>query len=99
MACKDQGSAVGGGEENIEHLDFGELVEDRLGCEAVGPWFQSRAERDVQAVGHEGDEDVSLDAVRQLMEDRSQLQVVLEVLEGSFDLDELDVELPQLGRV
>jgi hypothetical protein len=27
------------------------------------------------------------------------LQIVLEVLKGGLDLDQLDIELPQLGRV
>ena len=57
------------------------------------------AQRDVQAIGEEGDEDVRFDALLELMVDRAQLQIVLEVLECGFDLDELDVELPQLGRV
>ena len=35
----------------------------------------------------------------ELMVDGAQLQIVLEVLEGRLDLDELDVELPQLGRL
>jgi len=56
----------------------------------------SLAQRDVQAVGEESDEDVRFDAVLKVMVD---LQIVLEVLERGFDLDELDVELPQLGRI
>ena len=50
----------------------------------------------MQTVGDEGDEDVGLDAVLKLVVDGPQLQIVLEVLEGGLDLDELDVELPQL---
>ena len=53
----------------------------------------------MQAVGQERDEDVRLDATDQLMVDRPQLQIVLEVLKGGLDLDQLDIELPQLGRV
>src|SRR6266436_2160910 len=33
------------------------------------------------------------------MVDRAQLQIILHGLEGSLDLDELDIELPQLGWV
>src|ERR1700685_4092637 len=40
-----------------------------------------------------------LDAVLELMVDRAQLQIVLHGLEGGLDLDELDIELPQLGRI
>jgi hypothetical protein len=53
----------------------------------------------VQAIGQERDEDVRLDATDQLMVYRPQLQIVLEVLKGGLDLDQLDIELPQLGRV
>ena len=35
----------------------------------------------------------------ELMVDRAQLQIILHGLEGSLDLDELDIELPQLGGV
>jgi hypothetical protein len=55
-------------------------------------------QRDMQAVGHEGWEDVGLDAVLDLVEDGPQLAIVLEVLEGGLVFDELDVELRQLGR-
>src|SRR5208282_487788 len=57
------------------------------------------AERDVETIGQEGDEDVRLDAVLELVVDRAQVQIVLHGLEGGLDLDELDVEPPQLGRV
>jgi len=40
-----------------------------------------------------------LDALLELVVDRAQLQIVLHGLEGGLDLDELDVEPPQLGRV
>jgi len=42
---------------------------------------------------------VRLDAVLELVVDRAQVQIVLHGLEGGLDLDELDVEPPQLGRV
>jgi hypothetical protein len=53
----------------------------------------------VQAIGEKGDEDMRFDAVFELMEDRPQVEIVLYGLEGRFDLDELDVELPELRRV
>jgi hypothetical protein len=85
VAGEDQGPAVSGGEVDIEHLDVGELVEDGAGCKAAGDLAQLGAERDVQAVGHEGCEDVGLDAMFQLMEDGAQLEIVLEVPEGGLD--------------
>jgi hypothetical protein len=53
----------------------------------------------VQAIGEEGDEDVRFDAVLKLVVDRAELQIVLEIFECGLDLDELDIELPQLGRI
>src|SRR5580693_4379449 len=40
-----------------------------------------------------------LDAVLELMMDRAQVQIVFHSLEGGLDLDELDVEPPQLRRL
>ena len=53
----------------------------------------------VQTVGQEGHEDVRLDAVLELVENRTQTQIVLQVLEGRLDLGQLNVKLPQLTRV
>ena len=75
---------------HVEHLDVGELVEDRAGREAAGELAQVGAKGAMQAVGHEGDEDMGFDTMLPLMEDRPQLEIVLEVLEGGLDLDELD---------
>ena len=41
----------------------------------------------VQAVGHEGDKDVRLDPVLELVKNRTQRWVVLEVFKGRFDFD------------
>jgi hypothetical protein len=46
---------------NIEHLDGGELVEHRPRCEAACQWSEPCAQRDVETVSQEGDEDVGFD--------------------------------------
>jgi len=99
VTAEDQGAAVGGGEMHVEHLHGGELVKHGPGGETGGERLESCAQRDVQTVGQEGDEDVRLDALLELVVDRAQLQIVLHGLEGSLDLDELDIERPQLGWV
>jgi hypothetical protein len=86
VAARDQRAAIGGGEVNVEHLDGGGLVEHFPRREAGGQRLEPGAQRDVQAV-------------LKLVADRAELQIVLEVLERGLDLDELDVELPQLGRI
>jgi hypothetical protein len=45
-------------EMHVEHLDGGELVEHGPGGEAGGERLEPCAQRDVQTVGLEGDEDV-----------------------------------------
>src|SRR6516225_1404879 len=99
VAAEDQRAPVRCGEVDIEHLDSSEFVEDGSRSEAARERPQPRPQGDVQAIGQERDEDVRLDAADQLMVDRPQLQIVLEVLKGGLDLDQLDIELPQLGRV
>jgi hypothetical protein len=53
----------------------------------------------VQAVGQERYEDVRLDALLNLVVDRAQVQIILHGLVGGLDLDELDVEPPQVGGI
>src|SRR5580704_137286 len=66
-----QGAAVGGREMHVEHLDSCELVEHGSRREARRQRLEPGAQGDVQAVGQEGDEDVRLDAVLELMVDRA----------------------------
>ena len=75
VAAQDQRAAIGGGEVNVEHLDGGELVEHGPRREAGGQRFEPGAQRDVQAVGKESDEDVRFDAVLELVVDRAELQI------------------------
>jgi hypothetical protein len=99
VAAEDQCAAIGGREVDVEHLDGGELVEHSPWSEAGGQRFELCAQRDVQAIGEEGDEDVRFDAMFELVEDRAELQIILEILERGLDLDELDIEPPQLCRI
>ena len=96
VTAQDQGSAIVGWEMNIEHLDAGELIEHGARGETRRQRFELCSQGDVQAIGHEGDEDVGFDAMLELMVDRAQLQIVLEVFERRLDLRELDVELPEI---
>jgi hypothetical protein len=56
---------------NIEHLDGGEFVEHGARSEAGGQGLEPCAERDVKAIGQEGDEDVRFDAAFELVVDRA----------------------------
>ena len=59
----------------------GEICNWRPGASALS----RGAQRDVKAIGQEGD-----DAVFKLVVDRAELQIVLEIPERGLDLDELD---------
>ena len=92
-------AAVGGGQVHVDHLNRRKLLENgprrETGCQRTGPGF----ERNQEAVSDEGDEDVGFDAVVELMVDRPQTQIAFQFLEGLLNLDELDVILPQQGRI
>src|SRR5580658_8882738 len=75
---------------------FGSLQTCSSRREAGRQRLEACTQRDVQAVGQEGDEDMRLDAVLELMMDRA---LVFHSLEGGLDLDELDIEPPQLRRL
>jgi hypothetical protein len=81
VAPQDQCAAVGGREMDVEHLDGGELVEYGPRSEAGSERLELGAQRNVKAIGQEGDEDMRFDAVLELVVDWAQLQIVLEVLE------------------
>ena len=48
---------------------------------------------------HEGDEDVPLDPLLALMEDRPDREVVFELLEGLLNFGQLNIQAPERGRV
>jgi hypothetical protein len=57
------------------------------------------AQRDVQAVGEECDEDVRLDPSLELVEDRADAQIAFEGLECFLDRHQLQVVLPEFRRI
>ena len=99
VAAEDQRAPVGGREVDVEHLDGGKLVERGSRGEPCGERAESGAQRDVQTIGQEGDDAMRFDPLLQLVVDRSQSEIVLEGFERRLDLDQLNVELPQLGGV
>jgi hypothetical protein len=99
VARKPDLAPVGGRQMDIDHLDGGELFERAARRQAWRHGMKPARQRDLHAVGQEGDEDMGLDPLLVLMEDRADRQVALEIAEGLFDGDELDVVLPELGRI
>ncbi len=64
-----------------------------------GEGFQLSPQRDVQAIGEEGDEHVRLDPLHALMEDWTDYQIAFQRAEGFFDLHQLQVVASQLHRI
>ena len=56
-------------------------------------------QRHRQAVGQEGNQDVRVHPMLQLMVDRANAQIALQTFEGRFDLRQLHVAIPQHGRI
>src|ERR1700676_2283970 len=87
VAAQNQSAAVGRREVYIEHLDGGKLLQNgtwgQAGCQRTQP----RSQGHLQAVGQEGDKDMSLDPTLELVKNGAQRQVVFQVLKGRFDFD------------
>ena len=82
---------------HVEHLDRGKFVQHRPRRQSRRQVAQPAPERQVQAIGQKRNEDVRFDPMFQLVMNRAQRQVVLEVFERGFHFGQLNVKLPQLG--
>jgi hypothetical protein len=92
-------AAVGGRQMNVDHLNGGKFFQCAACCESRRQRVQPARQGDLQGVGEEGDEDVRLDPLFVLVEDRPDREVALQVLERLFDCDELNVVLPEDRRI
>ena len=92
-------STIGGRDFDVDHLHGGELLKHAARGQPGRLRSQLLGERDVQAVGQEGDEDVRFNPRFLLVVDRPDRKIAFEILEGFLDLRELDVVAPQLGGV
>ncbi len=99
VAGEDQFTTVSGGQMQVDHLEGGNLLQDRARCQPRRERPQPLFERYLQAVGDEGDEDMRLDAIITLVVDGAYRQIALELLEGLLDLGQLHVLLPRLRRI
>ena len=82
---------------DVDHLDGGEFFERAASGEPRRQSVKPALQGDVEAICKERNEDMSFDAVLQLVIDGPQAKIVLERLESRFDLGQLNIELPQLG--
>ena len=84
---------------HIDHLHGGKFFQNASRCEARGERVQASSQRDVQTVGKESDEDMRLDPILALMEDRPQCEITFKSLERFLDFDERLIEFPQPRRI
>ena len=99
VAGQQQLAAVGRRDMQIDHRHGGELFDGAARRQAGRQGVEAPAERDVEAIGEEGDEDLRLDARLALVEDRPDGEVAVEVAERPLDADELEVQAPQPRRI
>src|SRR6266849_5659502 len=90
---------VGGRQMNVDHLDGGKFFERAARSQSGRQGIQTTGQGDLHAVGQKGDEDVGLDPLLVLMEDRTNREIALEIAERLFDGNELRVVLPELGGI
>jgi len=86
MARKDDGAVVGRGQLDVDHLDGSELFEHGSGCQPRRQRLQPLFQRDHQAVGEEGHENVGLDAGLQLVMNGPNRKIVLQFFERPLDI-------------
>src|SRR5271157_2952202 len=98
VAGEDERAAIRGGEVDVQHLDGGELLKHGAGRQPWRQRAQALFQRNLEAIGEEGHEDVRLDTLVCLMIDGPDGEIALELLERLLHFGELDVEGPQLRR-
>ena len=75
ITSEQQLAAVGGRQVHVDHLHGGKLLQHAARRQPRRQRIQAPRQRDVQAIGQEGDEDVGLDACLELVKDRPDRQV------------------------
>jgi hypothetical protein len=84
---------------DVDHLHGGKLFQHATRGQPGSERAQAARQSDVQAIGQEGDEDVRLDARLELVKDRPNREIALQILERLFYRDQQQIVAPQLGRI
>ena len=91
VAGQEQLTTIGGRDVQVNHLHAGELFDGAAWRQAGGQRVEPPVERDMEAIGQEGDEDMRLDARLVLVKDRPNGEVAFEVSERPLDTDEVEI--------
>src|ERR1700759_408490 len=95
VAGQQRLAAISGGNVQINHLHGGELFDGAARRQTGGQRMEPAAERDVEAIGEEGDKDMRLVARLILVKDRPDGEVAFKISERLLDADELKIQAPQ----
>jgi len=99
VAGKDQASSVKGRDVDIDHLDGGQCVQDGHRGEAGSMNHEPVFQRYLQTVGQEGDQDMGVGAVLQLVVEGTYAEIAFQGAEHGFDLRQLYVARPEQGGI
>src|SRR6516164_9542954 len=99
VARQDNCASVGGRQMNIDHLHAFELFQYSARGKARSQFVESATQSHIQAVSDKGHEDFTVNPFLELMKNGTDGQIPLEVAEGFLDLGQLDIKLPELGRL
>src|SRR5580693_3079575 len=99
VAAEQQFTAVGGRQVHVDHLHGGKLLQHAARRQPRRQRVQAPRQRDMQAIGQEGNENVGLNARLALVKDRPDREIAFEVLERLLDRNQQQIMAPQLGGV
>ena len=94
VAGEQEFASIGCRDVDVDHLDGGELLEHAARGQPRRQRIQAAFERDMQAIGEEGDEDMRLDPLLLLVEDRADGEIAFEGLERLLHPNELQIVGP-----
>src|SRR6266705_1874386 len=99
VATEYQLAPVGRRKMRVHHLDSRKLFQHRSRGESARQFAQMSAQRHRETIRQERHENVRLHSALFLMKNRSHLQVILQQLEGAFDLYQLQIIFPKQFRI
>src|SRR6202035_2964249 len=95
VAWQNQPALIDSRNPDVDHLDFCQLLQHRRRRQSRGVQQETLLQRDLQAVGEKGNQNVRVGAVLQLMVNGAYAEFTLERSEDRFDLRQLYVARPQ----
>ena len=96
---QDDQPIVCSGQFDIDHLHGGEFFEHDPRRQSRRQRLQPLLQRDQQTISQKRNENMSVDSDFELVIDGSDRQIVLQLLERLLDLDQLQIEPPQMAGI